>query len=138
MSITAIILTYNESLHIARAIRSALHGTNVPLLINDRVDVALAAGADGVHLGADDMKLVDARRLLGPRAIIGATLKHQDELPELAAAKIGVGVGNFYAYRIFKALGIDAEDGAVRLSFVHYTSRDEVNRLIRELDRSLS
>lgn len=77
-----------EMVREARAIRSALHGTLVPLIVNDRVDVALAAGADGVHLGAEDMKLLDARRLLGPRAIIGATLKREAELPELAAAKI--------------------------------------------------
>jgi cysteine desulfurase family protein (TIGR01976 family) len=56
----------------------------------------------------------------------------------LAEARIGVGVGNFYAYRILQALGIDAEDGAVRLSFVHYTSKDEVERLMRELGRFLS
>jgi cysteine desulfurase family protein (TIGR01976 family) len=56
----------------------------------------------------------------------------------LAEAGIGVGVGNFYAYRIFRALGIDPEDGAVRLSFVHYTTQDEVDRLMRELDRCLS
>ncbi len=80
--------TTREMVREARAIRSALHGTNVPLLINDRVDVALASGADGVHLGAEDMKLVDARRLLGPRAIIGATLKEEGELAELAAAQI--------------------------------------------------
>ena len=47
-----------------------------PLLINDRVDVALAAGAQGVHLGQDDMAPADARRLLGPAAIIGATVHH--------------------------------------------------------------
>lgn len=81
-------VTTREMVREARAIRSALHGTQVPLLINDRVDVALAAGADGVHLGADDMKLGDARRLLGPRAIIGATLNRVEELQELAAAKI--------------------------------------------------
>jgi cysteine desulfurase family protein (TIGR01976 family) len=56
----------------------------------------------------------------------------------LAEKNIGVGVGNFYAYRIFKALGIDAEDGAVRLSFVHYTLQDEVDRLLRELTPFLS
>lgn len=56
----------------------------------------------------------------------------------LARERIGVGVGNFYAYRILQALGIDPDDGAVRLSFVHYTARDEVDRLIRELDRCLS
>jgi thiamine-phosphate pyrophosphorylase len=47
----------------------------VPLLVNDRVDVALAAGADGVHLGQEDMHPADARRLLGPEAIIGITVK---------------------------------------------------------------
>ena len=56
----------------------------------------------------------------------------------LAREKIGVGVGNFYAYRLVKALGLDPDDGAVRLSFVHYTSKDEVDRLLRELDRCLN
>jgi len=68
----------------ARAIRAALEGSGVPLLINDRVDVALAAGADGVHLGQKDMTVEDARRLLGPDAIVGLTIKselHADEAP---------------------------------------------------------
>jgi len=56
----------------ARAVKAAL-GT-VPLLINDRIDVALASGADGVHIGWDDMAPQDARRLLGPDAIIGLTI----------------------------------------------------------------
>jgi thiamine-phosphate pyrophosphorylase len=59
----------------ARAIRQALRGSGVPLLINDRVDVALAAEGDGVHIGQDDMAAADARRLLGPRAIIGLSIK---------------------------------------------------------------
>jgi len=56
----------------------------------------------------------------------------------LARAKIGVGVGNFYAYRLLQALGIDTDDGAVRVSFVHYTSKEEVDRLIGELDKCLN
>jgi thiamine-phosphate pyrophosphorylase len=64
----------------ARAIREALAGTGVPLLINDRVDVALAAGAEGVHIGREDMHPLDARRLLGHAAIIGATVKSSDDL----------------------------------------------------------
>jgi thiamine-phosphate pyrophosphorylase len=59
----------------ARAIKLALAGTGVPLLVNDRVDVALASEADGVHLGRDDLDPQTARRLLGPRAIIGATVR---------------------------------------------------------------
>ena len=56
----------------ARAVKAALGG--VPLLINDRVDVALACGAAGVHIGWEDMHPADARRLLGPDAIIGLTI----------------------------------------------------------------
>src|SRR5262249_42517435 len=59
----------------ARAVKAALQPAGVPLLINDRVDVALAAAADGVHVGQDDMAVDDARRLLGPKAIIGLSLK---------------------------------------------------------------
>jgi thiamine-phosphate pyrophosphorylase len=59
----------------ARAIRQTLAPTHVPLLVNDRVDVALAAEADGVHVGQDDMAVEDARRLLGPDAIIGLSVK---------------------------------------------------------------
>src|SRR5882672_11925214 len=55
----------------ARAIKAALAPFNVPLLINDRVDVALASGADGVHVGQTDMAVEDARRLLGSDAVIG-------------------------------------------------------------------
>jgi thiamine-phosphate pyrophosphorylase len=59
----------------ARSIRSRLAPLGVPLLINDRADVAFAAGADGVHLGQDDMAAADARRLLGPQAVIGLSIK---------------------------------------------------------------
>ena len=59
----------------ARTIRAALEGSGVPLLINDRIDVALASGADGVHVGQGDMPAADARRLLGPDAIVGLTIR---------------------------------------------------------------
>lgn len=65
------------------ALRAALAGTGVPLLVNDRVDVALVIGADGVHVGQDDMHASDARRLLGPQAIIGLTLKTAAQADEL-------------------------------------------------------
>src|SRR5580658_7146368 len=55
----------------ARAIKAALAPFAVAFVVNDRVDVALAAQADGVHLGQDDMAVADARRILGPAAIIG-------------------------------------------------------------------
>ena len=49
----------------------------MPFLVNDRVDVALAAGADGVHVGEADMEAADARALLGPERIVGLTIKEQ-------------------------------------------------------------
>jgi thiamine-phosphate pyrophosphorylase len=58
----------------ARSLRGVLEPAGVPLLVNDRVDVALAAEADGVHIGQDDMTPADARLLLGRTAIIGLSL----------------------------------------------------------------
>lgn len=48
---------------------------NVPLLIDDRVDVALAVDAEGVHVGASDLPVAAARRLMGDHKIVGATAK---------------------------------------------------------------
>jgi selenocysteine lyase/cysteine desulfurase len=52
----------------------------------------------------------------------------------LSELQLGVGAGNFYAYRLVKALGFDPDEGVLRASFVHYTSSDEVDRLIAALD----
>jgi len=53
---------------------------------------------------------------------------------QLSDHNLGVGVGDFYAYRLMKALGVDQDQGALRASFVHYTSEEEVSRLIEALD----
>jgi thiamine-phosphate pyrophosphorylase len=63
----------------ARAIKQALSPLGVPFVVNDRLDVAMAAGADGVHLGQEDMAVTDARRLLGPDAIVGLSIKSVGE-----------------------------------------------------------
>ena len=81
-----------------RAIKKALGPFSVPLVVNDRVDVALAAGADGVHLGQDDMEVEDARRLLGSSAIIGLSVKNVREAEAAPIALIDyVGSGGVYA-----------------------------------------
>jgi thiamine-phosphate diphosphorylase len=83
---------------LARALKAVLEGTGVPLLVNDRVDIALAAGADGVHLGQDDMHPNDARDLLGLRAIIGLTLKTPDQADRMAGMPIDYGcIGGVFA-----------------------------------------
>lgn len=63
----------------AKSIKQALQGTGVAFIINDRVDIALASGADGVHLGQEDMKVEDARKLLGADAIIGLSIKTNEQ-----------------------------------------------------------
>jgi thiamine-phosphate pyrophosphorylase len=82
----------------ARALKAVLAPAGIPLLINDRVDVALAAQADGVHIGQDDMDAADARRLLGPNAIIGLSIKTP---AQAAAAPLDaldyVAIGGVYA-----------------------------------------
>src|SRR5437868_8525724 len=59
----------------ARAIKQALEPLAVPFVVNDRVDVAMAAAADGVHLGQDDMAVTGARRLLGRAAVLRLSIK---------------------------------------------------------------
>jgi len=82
----------------ARAIKAALAGTGVRLVVNDRVDVALVAGADGVHLGQEDMRVEDARRLLGPGAIIGLSIKTVALANAAPLEQLDyVGVGGVYA-----------------------------------------
>jgi len=75
-----------EFLRLARATREALAGSDVPLLINDRVDVALMAGADGAHVGVGDLAPVDARALLGPDRILGVTAHDSRELAAVDGA----------------------------------------------------
>jgi thiamine-phosphate pyrophosphorylase len=82
----------------ARAIKAVLAGSGVPLLINDRVDVALAVEADGVHVGQHDMSVQDVRRLLGPDAIIGLSIQTPEQV---RAAPLDIidyaGIGGVYA-----------------------------------------
>jgi thiamine-phosphate pyrophosphorylase len=82
----------------ARAVKAALVPFGVPLLINDRVDVALAAQADGVHVGQTDMAPQDARRLLGRKAIIGLSI-NTEALADAAPIELldYVGIGGVYA-----------------------------------------
>ncbi|MCP3952422.1 MAG: thiamine phosphate synthase, partial [Desulfobacterales bacterium] len=64
----------------AKEIQTGLAPHRIPLIINDRVDVALAAGADGVHVGQSDMPPETARRLLGPDAIIGLSVETWEDV----------------------------------------------------------
>jgi len=71
-----------EFVSLAVRLKAALAGTGVPLVINDRIDVALAADADGVHIGQSDMPYAIARKLLGPDKIIGLSVENLEQLEE--------------------------------------------------------
>ncbi len=68
-----------EFLNEAHSLQEFLHSKRIPLIINDRVDVALAIGADGIHLGQNDMPIGDARKLLGKEIIIGISAESVDD-----------------------------------------------------------
>lgn len=64
-----------EYMELAASVHEITSRYNVPLIIDDRVDVALAIGAEGVHVGQTDMPVSTARKLMGPDKIVGATTK---------------------------------------------------------------
>jgi thiamine-phosphate pyrophosphorylase len=82
----------------ARALKAALAPFGVPLIVNDRVDVALAAQADGVHVGQEDMAVEEARARLGPGPFVGLSVR---TVEQAAAAPLAlfdyVGIGGVYA-----------------------------------------
>ena len=86
-----------DFLELARKVGSECERAGALLFINDRVDVAAAAGCDGVHLGVSDLEIADARRILGLEAIIGYS---PEEIGEArAAVKAGadyLGIGPLY------------------------------------------
>lgn len=86
--------TSREFYQLARAVKTITDAYEIPLLINDRVDIALAVGADGVHLGQKDIPVRAARNLLGADKIVGATantIELAEEAWQSGADYLGVG-----------------------------------------------
>lgn len=83
-----------EYIHLAEKIHKLTKKYNVPLIIDDRIDVAMAVKSEGVHLGQSDMPISRAREILGDEYIIGATAKtvpQAVEAYEQGADYLGVG-----------------------------------------------
>ncbi|MDQ1104508.1 thiamine phosphate synthase [Nocardioides zeae] len=82
--------TTAELLALTTAVLAATRGAGAPVLVNDRLDVALAAGADGIHLGADDLPVARARaiadRAAPPGFLVGATCRDRDAVVAARAA----------------------------------------------------
>jgi len=93
--------TTRELLDIARQLRQVTADSGVPFVVDDRLDVALAVGADGVHLGQSDLHPVDARRIAGPDLVIGHSVSSVAEVEEIADWPVGtvdhLGVGPVHA-----------------------------------------
>ena len=110
-----------EFIDLAFRIKRLLEPTGVPLIINDRVDVALAVDADGVHIGQSDMPYALARKLLGPDKIIGLSVENLDELLAANALDVDyVGISPVYGTPTktdtATPFGLEGLRDAVRLS----------------------
>ncbi len=73
-----------EFIELAQAVKKITVPHRIPLIINDRVDVALAAEADGVHVGQSDMSCQLVRKLMGEKAIIGLSIENEEQAKESA------------------------------------------------------
>jgi thiamine-phosphate pyrophosphorylase len=83
-----------ELVRLGHALKAALDTVGVPLIVNDRPDVAFAIGAAGVHVGQDDLPVEAVRRLLGPDAIIGLSITDISEMRRVPWGLIDhIGVG---------------------------------------------
>ncbi len=96
-----------EFYELALKLKEVLRGTGVPLIINDRLDIALAVDADGLHIGQSDLPYPVARRLLGKDKIIGLSTDNYEEL--LAANDFDVDYVAFQAFSTTTKL--DAAEG---------------------------
>lgn len=90
--------TDRERLAQLRSYVDACTSVGATCVVDDRVDLALAAGAAGVHVGADDLPVTEARRLLGPGAVVGGTCRDAEDARRAEAeGATYVGVGPVYA-----------------------------------------
>jgi thiamine-phosphate pyrophosphorylase len=83
-----------EMVELGRVLHALTRSAGVPFIVNDRLDVALAIDAEGVHMGQDDMPVVIARRLLGPDRILGVsagTVAEARQAQQEGADYLGVG-----------------------------------------------
>ncbi|KAI5803925.1 Hydroxyethylthiazole kinase family-domain-containing protein [Geopyxis carbonaria] len=91
-------LATNKFIQLGRELHEVTSRRKVPLLINDRVDVALAVGCEGVHIGWDDCDYATARRLLGHEKLIGISVSNEEQARQAAEAEPDyIGVGPVFA-----------------------------------------
>jgi thiamine-phosphate pyrophosphorylase len=94
-------------LETARALKALLDPIDMPLIVNDRVDVAHAAGAAGCHVGQKDLPATAARAILGPDAILGVSIDALEQARDIDPTLI-----DYVAYGPFAATATKADAGA--------------------------
>lgn len=100
----------------ARALTPLVEAAGGLLLVNDRPDVARLAGAHGVHVGQDDLPPAEARRIVGPGALVGASAHDEQELARVAGDVDYVGFGTLFASPTKPALGAQGLERLRRLA----------------------
>ncbi|WP_163577297.1 thiamine phosphate synthase [Halomonas faecis] len=82
----------------ARRLKAALAGSKVPLIVNDRLAVAVESGADGLHIGQDDGDVAEARAALGEAAILGLSVQTHEQMARVDADRLDyLGLGPVFA-----------------------------------------
>lgn len=89
--------TTRELVDIAQQMQEICTRYNVPLIVNDRADIALAVGAEGTHFGQDDMQVAIGRRILSTETIIGASARTEEKILEaISQGADYIGYGPIY------------------------------------------
>ena len=123
----------SEFITLARELKTALQPLGIPLIINDRVDVALAVDADGLHIGQSDMPYETARALLGKGKIIGLSVETMDEVIAANALDVDyIGISPVYAtptkIDTLTPFGLAGIDEVMRLSHHRCVAIGGMNR----------
>ncbi|MDD7909754.1 thiamine phosphate synthase [Pseudovibrio exalbescens] len=127
-----------EQVDLARRMMAVLEPKGIPLIVNDRVDVALAVDAPGVHVGQSDMSAADARRLIGPEKVLGLSVSSQADLDAADPAILQyLGIGACYptgskadaddvGIKSFGALTVQSSLPVVGIGGINHSNAEEV------------
>lgn len=118
-------LPFGAFLELADACAALCRGAGAQLIINDRADIAVLCGADGVHVGQDDLCVADVRRVVGPSAIVGLSTHTDAQLAEAAEEREAVSyvaIGPVFRTRTkdtgYDAVGLEGVRRAARVARV--------------------
>jgi len=122
-----------EMLKECRQIREATKKAGACFIVNDHVDIAILADADGVHVGQDDLPVDEVRRLIGPDRIVGLSTHSPQQASQAIAAKVDyIGVGPLYATQtkkdVCEPVGLSYLDYAVNTVTIPFVAIGGIKR----------